>query len=258
PDYSLLAGEDFNFTGISGSRDGDLNNLIHRITRRNCDAVLQIATPHTSDLRTEVANIIGKIAADLEARMSKAARDNMRNKIPRGKDHTNYLLNVLAADVLEWAGPQSSLLSASSRYDNDLDATRLEADYVAPLFEAFLLFVAHHINKHFTKHNAARLVRSENCRLILPIANGDVRAGPNDSLSTSYVDPMDFSNVECGMFPIGSTVEMQAASAPHLVVADAEMVRDPIDYSEAELRLARKTKALFFNQHNRRFAWGLT
>ncbi|KAJ1815338.1 hypothetical protein LPJ60_005751 [Coemansia sp. RSA 2675] len=60
------------------------------------------------------------------------------------------------------------------------------------------------------------------------------------------------------MFPIGSSVERQVAPAPHLVVGGAEVVRHKSDYGEAEQRLAKKTKALFFNQHNRRFAWGLT
>ncbi|KAJ2748555.1 hypothetical protein GGI19_006066 [Coemansia pectinata] len=61
------------------------------------------------------------------------------------------------------------------------------------------------------------------------------------------------------MFPlIDSNVERQVAPAHHLIVADVEIVGHPDDFNEAELRLATKTKALFFNQHSRRFAWGLT
>ncbi|KAJ2831106.1 hypothetical protein FBU31_002345 [Coemansia sp. 'formosensis'] len=265
PDYSVLASEDFSFAGISSSRDGDLNNLIQRSINRSCAAVLQIATPHTSDLRTEVANLSGKIAADLEARMSRAARNNRRSNNSRGKERPKYLLDMLTTDILEWVGHQSSLSSESSRYKDNSEATRLEADYVSPLFEAFLLFVAHHINKHFTKRNATRLHISEDCRLILPIANKYVETEDSGTDSAYHFNPADyvnsaeFVNIECGMFPIRSAVERQPASAPpHLIVADVEIVRYEDDYNEAELRLATKTKALFFNQHNRRFAWGLT
>ncbi|KAJ2030388.1 hypothetical protein GGH13_006467 [Coemansia sp. S155-1] len=78
-----------------------------------------------------------------------------------------------------------------------------------------------------------------------------------DFYMPGYINPTDFFNVECGMCPVVSSVEKQAAPAPHLIFADAEMIGHPDDYTEAELRLATKTKALFFNQHNRRFAWGL-
>ncbi|KAJ2827625.1 hypothetical protein GGI24_002599, partial [Coemansia furcata] len=272
PDYSVLASEDFSFTGISGNRDGDLSNfsdLIQRIMRRNCDAVLQIATPHTSDLRTEVANLSGKIAADLEARMSKAARGNRRSNNSHGKGRSKDSLDVLATDILKWTENQPFSMDDDSRYSDDSqqsddsEDTRLEADYVSPLFEAFLLFVAHHINKHFTKRNATRLHISEDCRLILPIANKDVEIEDSGTDSAYHFNPADyvnsaeFVNVKCGMFPIRSTVERQAAPAPHLIVANAEIVRHKVNYNEAELRLATKTKALLFNQHNRRFAWGL-
>ncbi|KAJ2819827.1 hypothetical protein FBU31_005399, partial [Coemansia sp. 'formosensis'] len=59
------------------------------------------------------------------------------------------------------------------------------------------------------------------------------------------------------MFPIRSAVERQPAPALHLVVANAEIVWHKGNYNEAELRLTKKTKALLFNQHNRRFTWGL-
>ncbi|KAJ2811868.1 hypothetical protein H4S07_001782 [Coemansia furcata] len=260
PDYSVLAGEDFSFSGISGNRNGGLNGLIQRIMRRNCDSVLQIATPHTSDIHTVVGKLSRDIAADLEARMSKAARGKRRVNDPRGRERPKYLLDVLAAGVLKWVGHQSSLSSESSRYKDNSEATRLEADYVSPFFEAFLLFVAHHINKHFTKRNATRLHISEDCRLILPIANKDVETEDSGTDSVyhfnpaDYVDPAEFTNVECGMFPIRSTVERQPAPALHLIVANAEIVRHKDNYNEAELKLAKKTKALLFNQHNRRFA----
>ncbi|KAJ2073078.1 hypothetical protein GGI09_009001, partial [Coemansia sp. S100] len=89
----------------------------------------------------------------------------------------------------------------------------------------------------------------------------DIDSADSDSSTDfympGYVDPTDFFSVECSMCPVFSSMEKQAAPAPHLIFADAEMVGHPDDYTEAELRLATKTKALFFNQHNRRFAWGL-
>ncbi|KAJ2821552.1 hypothetical protein FBU31_004866, partial [Coemansia sp. 'formosensis'] len=161
PDYSVLAGEDFSFSGISGNRNGGLNGLIQCIMRRSCDAVLQIATPHASDLHTVVGKLSGKIAADLEARMSKAARNSYRSNNSRGKERAKYLLNVLATDILKWTENWPLPMDDDSQHSDDSEYTGLEADYVSPLFEAFLLFVAHHINKRFTKSNATRLHISE-------------------------------------------------------------------------------------------------
>ncbi|KAJ2058672.1 hypothetical protein GGI17_004899 [Coemansia sp. S146] len=101
---------------------------------------------------------------------------------------------------------------------------------------------------------------ARDCRLILPIASKDMDAEHTDFDSPDYVDPTDFANVKSGMFPLDSSVKRQAALAPTplLIVADAEIVGHPDDFNEAELRLATKTKALYFNQHNRRFTWELT
>ncbi|KAJ2691955.1 hypothetical protein H4218_006419, partial [Coemansia sp. IMI 209128] len=121
-----------------------------------------------------------------------------------------------------------------------------------------MLFVAHHINEYFMHDRASGLLGPEDCRLILPIASCDMEDEDSDASSVAYVDPADFAAFEYGVFPIGSSVERQVVPAPHLVVGGAEVVRHKSDYGEAEQRLAKKTKALFFNQHNRRFAWGLT
>ncbi|KAJ2380737.1 hypothetical protein H4S02_006536, partial [Coemansia sp. RSA 2611] len=141
---------------------------------------------------------------------------------------------------------------------DESDHTGIYADYVAPFFGLFMLFVAHHINEWFMRDRASELLGLEDCRLILPIARNNKEAEGSDASSVAYVDPADFAAFEYGMFPIGSSVERQVAPAPHLVVGGAEVVRHKSDYGEAEQRLAKKTKALFFNQHNRRFAWGLT
>ncbi|KAJ2041501.1 hypothetical protein IW146_008551 [Coemansia sp. RSA 922] len=262
-DFSILAGEDLSFSDISGNRDDGLEYLMQRILHRSCKAVCHLATPCDPDLRTVVVNIASDIAADLEARLLMAApfkghayntRSKGRINKPRGTVPANEPLDAWAMDILKWAKKQSS--------------TNLGADYVAPLFGSFMLFIAHHIKEHFRQHDEPGLFKPEDCRLILPVANKSMRVectdidsadsdSSTDFYMPGYVDPMDFFNVECGMFPLSSSVEMQNAPAPRLIFADAEMVGHPDDYTEAKLRLATKTKALFFNQHNHQFAWGL-
>ncbi|KAJ2088933.1 hypothetical protein GGI09_006333 [Coemansia sp. S100] len=262
-DFSILAGKDLGFSDISGNRDDGLDNLIQSTLYRSCKAVRHLATPCDPDLRTVVGNIAGDITADLEARLLMAApfkghAYNTRSKglvnKPRDAVPANEPLDAYARDILKWAKKQSAMY--------------LGADDIAPLFESFMLFVAHHIKDHSRRHGAAEVLKPEDCRLILPVAKKGMRVertdidsadsdNSTDFYTPGYVDPTDFFSVECGMFPLSSSVEKQAVPAPHLVFADAEMVGHPDDYAEAELRLATKTKALFFNQHNRRFAWGL-
>ncbi|KAJ2011908.1 hypothetical protein IW146_008299 [Coemansia sp. RSA 922] len=157
-------------------------------------------------------------------------------------------------DILKWAKKQSS--------------TPLAADYVAPLSGSFMLFAAHHIKEHFRRHSITGFTKPEDCRLILPV-NKDMDAehtdfdsadsdNSTDLYMSGYINPTDFFSVECGMCPVFSSMERQKVPAPHLILANVEMVGHPDDYTEAELRLATKTKALFFNQHNCQFAWGLT
>ncbi|KAJ2451064.1 hypothetical protein GGI03_006914 [Coemansia sp. RSA 2337] len=263
-DFSILAGEDLSFSDISGNRDDGLEYLMQRSLHRSCKAVRHLATPCDPDLRTVVGNIASNITADLEARLLitapfKGHTYNTRSKLgasnPRDTVPANEHLDAYARDILKWAKKQSSM--------------HLGADYVAPLFGSFMLFVAHHIKDHVRRHGEAGLFKPEDCRLILPVANKgikvertDIDSADSDSstdfYTPGYVDPTDFFSVECGMFPLSSSVEKQVVPAPHLVFADAEMVGHPDDYTKAELRLATKTKALFFSQHNRRFAWGLT
>ncbi|KAJ2067895.1 hypothetical protein GGI03_002038 [Coemansia sp. RSA 2337] len=262
-DFSILAGEDLSFSNISGNRDDGLDDLIQRILHRSYKAVFHLATPCDPDLRTVVGNIASNIAADLEARLLMAApfkghayntRSKGRVNNPRDTVPANEPLDPYARDILKWTSKQSS--------------THLGADSAAPLFGSFMLFVAHHIKDHVRRHGEAGLFKPEDCRLLLPVANKgmkvertDIDSADSDSSTDfympGYVNPTDFFSVECGMCPVVSSMEKQAAPAPHLIFAGAEMVGHPDDYTEAELRLATKTKALFFNQHNRRFAWGL-
>ncbi|KAJ2409792.1 hypothetical protein GGI10_004639, partial [Coemansia sp. RSA 2530] len=164
----------------------------------------------------------------------------------------------LSNESNESDGGGDSDKSDESLYSGDFEPIGIYADYVATCFESFMLFVAHHINEYLMLGSASELLGPEDCRLILPIASYDMEDEDSDASSVAYVDPADFATIEYGMFPIGSSVERQTAPVPHVVVGDAEVVRHKYDYNEAKLRLAKKTKALFFNQHSRRFAWGLT
>ncbi|KAJ2862974.1 hypothetical protein GGH94_003904, partial [Coemansia aciculifera] len=270
PGCPVLAGEGLSFSDISGNRDDGLDDLTQRILRRNCASVCKLASSRAPDIRRVVGNIVSEIAADLEARMLKAAPRKGRANYLRNKGRANDPLDAWAAEILEWAGSQSLLSTTGSRYSNDSASRPLAADYVAPFFESFMLFVAHHIKAHFSEQAATGLLKPEDCRLILPVVDKnmevertDLHSADDDSSTdydslTDYVSPTDFVSVECGMFPLSSSVERQATPAPHLIVADVEIVGHPDDFNEAELRLATKTKALYFNQHNRRFAWGLT
>ncbi|KAJ2107578.1 hypothetical protein IW146_007242, partial [Coemansia sp. RSA 922] len=131
-----------------------------------------------------------------------------------------------------------------------------------------MLFVAHHIKEHVRRHDITGILKPEDCQLILPVNNDmevkctDIDSADSDSSTDfympGYVDPTDLFSVKYGMFLLSSSMERQKAPAHHLIFADAEMVGHPDDYTKAKLRLAAKTKALFFNQHNCQFAWGLT
>ncbi|KAJ2025868.1 hypothetical protein GGI06_000405 [Coemansia sp. S85] len=273
PDYSLLAGEYFSLKYTSTIRDGNFNGLIQRILHRDCGAVCKLATSRMPEL-SKVAGKIGKmIAADMEARLLRAARAKGRGNSSRNKGRNSGSMYTWASDILEWTESQPLPLnnendksngggdsdgSDESQYSNDSELVGLDADYVAPFFESFMLFVAHLISEYFMSGSVSELLDPEDCRLILPIAGCDMEDEDSDASSVAYVDPADFAAFEYSLFPIGSSMERQVAPAPHLVVGGVEVVRHKSDYGEAEQRLAKKTKALFFNQHNRCFAWGLT
>ncbi|KAJ1669828.1 hypothetical protein GGF38_001956, partial [Coemansia sp. RSA 25] len=121
---------------------------------------------------------------------------------------------------------------------------------------------------------AAGDLKPEDCRLILPMANensDDENPDDEDSddedfkIKARVVENMydvderkDLACTACAMFPLSSSVESQAAPEPHLVVANAEIASSQDEFEAAVHRLANDAKALYFTQHNRRFAWGLT
>ncbi|KAJ2887124.1 hypothetical protein H4R27_000154 [Coemansia aciculifera] len=263
-DYSILAGENFGFGEIPGTRDGSLNELIQRILRRDCNAVSQLATPSDLALSTVARELAGNIAADLETRLSMAAlRRGQRNDL-QGQGDANDPLDTWAIDILAWTGfpaPAKSVdnqPSDDSEYSDDSGPTAWEADKIALCYESFMLFVAHHVKAHSSGQAATGGFKPEDCRLILPITSKDTETERIDIRSADYVDPVDFATVECGMFPLSdNSVKRQTTPAPHLFVANTEIARDQDDRNLAERMLATKTKALYFDQHNRRFVWGL-
>ncbi|KAJ2335069.1 hypothetical protein GGH91_005557, partial [Coemansia sp. RSA 2671] len=228
PNYSLLAGEDFSlkYTTIRGS---NFNGLIQRILRRDCGAVCKLATSRTPELRKVAGRIGNMIAADMEAHLLRAARAKGRGNSSRNKGRNSGSMYTWASDILEWTESQPLPLNNESddsnegQYSDDSELLGLDADYVAPFFESFMLFVAHHINEYFVCDRASELLDPEDCRLILPIAHNNREAEDSDASSVAYVNPADFAAFECGMFPIGGSVERQAAPAPHLVVGGAEV-----------------------------------
>ncbi|KAJ2755359.1 hypothetical protein GGI19_001711 [Coemansia pectinata] len=290
-DYRILAAENFSFSTIPGGCYAGAGLLLRNALHRNCGIVWQQATPHTSDPSMVTREFASAISTDMEARLSMTAkhkrsgksfwdfsytsdrrgkgRDNDPrgegpNTYPWGTEHANGTLDAWASDILEWTSFPVPTTSANSQHSDDGDDsddsefTVWEANKIAPCFESFVLFVAHHVKARFRQRIATGLFQPEDCRLILPVANKSREAERAGFLSTDYVDPVDFAHVECGMFPFDSNVERQAALAPHLIVADAEIAREKDGHDEAELRLATRTNALYFNQHNRQFAWGLT
>ncbi|KAJ2054844.1 hypothetical protein GGI08_004388, partial [Coemansia sp. S2] len=204
---------------------------LQKLCRRNSSAVCKLATPYDPALSTMAGKLARKIAADLETRLSMAAQRREPYATYGGETYYNYpprakrgaeSLDDWAMDILKWTNYSVSTASAGSRHINDSMLTDLEADSVAPSYEAFFLFVAHYVKAHISGMDANGL-KSEDCRLILPITKNDT----DDDNTNVYVvgrdDSTEFSNVECGLFPLSSCVERQTMSAPHLIVANVEI-----------------------------------
>ncbi|KAJ2041909.1 hypothetical protein GGH13_000138 [Coemansia sp. S155-1] len=238
---------------------------LQKLCRRNSSAVCKLATPYDPALSTMVGKLARKIAADLETRLSMAAQRRGPYATYGDKTYYNYpprakrgvkSLDDWAMDILKWTNYPAPTVRVGSQHKKKPKLISLEADSVAPSYEAFFLFVAHYVKAHISGVDTTGL-KSEDCRLILAITKNDT----DDDNTNVYVvgrdDSTEFSNVECGMFPLSSCVERQTMSAPHLIVANVEIVRHLDFFYKAEPKLVRKTKKLFTHQHNRRFAWGL-
>ncbi|KAJ2059271.1 hypothetical protein GGI17_004512 [Coemansia sp. S146] len=264
---NFIAGENLDVV-VPSDRCTDYSEeyFVQSICRRNCSTVCKLATPYDSTLSTMADELASKIAADLETRLSMAAQRRepypsyggpMYYKYPQGPGHGVHSLDNWAMRILKWTDSAVPTTSADSQHYNASELTRLEADYVAPSFEALVLFVAHHVKAHISGQRTTGLFKPEDCRLIFPIAKEDTDDDNTNSYSVDRDDPMEFANIKFGMFPLRSSVESQAVPAPHIIVANVEIGKYLDDYNKAEQKLVKKIKVLFVHQHNRRFAWGL-
>ncbi|KAJ2744572.1 hypothetical protein GGI20_002861 [Coemansia sp. BCRC 34301] len=228
----------------------DLQAFIEKSLQANCRAVFKLAAPATTALCTTANRLVNKIAKDLEARLLRAARNKKTRNGSQGSRHDADQLSARATSILDWTGLLVLTKGQSKAMSKPKD---MDAEVIAPCYESFLLFVAHHVKAYVSEQVAAGLIDLQDCRLILPIAQADTENEGSDDL-----DPRDFVRVLCGMLPLTSNVESQTVTAPHLVVADTELMSDKRNYDEGKQKLATETRALYFRQHNRRFAWGLT
>ncbi|KAJ2488463.1 hypothetical protein IWW37_004777 [Coemansia sp. RSA 2050] len=247
PDYGKLVGKNFGFSFMPGIRDSSLNELVRCIMHGGCDAVLKIAIPCDPDF----CALVNKIVEDLEARLSVMALDKVRK---------NDLLDEWAMDIRAWAGlsaPTANIdhqHSDASQYGDDSEPAVWEASKIAPCFESLVLFVAHHIKMCASEHSAYGLSTPEDYRLVLPITKTGPEVERINASLEDYIDPVDLASFECGMFPIDSSVEIQAAPAPHLIVADVEVARDHDDRIRAEAMMAAKTANRLTGRRVRYFA----
>ncbi|KAJ1913641.1 hypothetical protein LPJ71_002477 [Coemansia sp. S17] len=197
-------------------------------------------------------------AVDLEARLSEAAYRQGRSHKSRGLSYAGGAqgeerdidpLDAWAIEMLEWTGSHAS---------DDSELHDLKAYYITPCSDALLLFVAHHVKAYIGGDRATGVLKPDNCRLILPIAQNDTNSNNTDIYPDGCSDCKAFAHVECGMFPLGSSVETQVASAHHNIVAGISVAAYSDGLERVVQLLAANTMALFYNQHNRQFTWGLT
>ncbi|KAJ2448375.1 hypothetical protein GGF42_005130, partial [Coemansia sp. RSA 2424] len=79
---NALAGENSSFNVHQGICDFGLMELLQDASHSDCEAVWKFATPRTPALRATAGELATMIAADLEARLSKAAVDESPRSHP--------------------------------------------------------------------------------------------------------------------------------------------------------------------------------
>ncbi|KAJ2014911.1 hypothetical protein GGI14_004584 [Coemansia sp. S680] len=230
---NVIPGEKLDF-GTLGVRDESLTALITDSLRPNCEAVNKIAAPRSTVVCTMAGELVNEVTADLEARLPRVDRINRKSA---------ESLDAWAMDIVGWTG------------HCDSDPGQLRDYDIVECFESFLLFVAHHAKAYFGKQIAAGLLESEGCRLILPITCMKEEPESFDFYGTDCNYP---NTSECGMFPLDSSVENHTTPAPLRVVAVVEVGESHEELFHEMQRLAVRTTRVYANQHNRRFAWGLT
>ncbi|KAJ2830400.1 hypothetical protein GGI24_001917, partial [Coemansia furcata] len=220
PDYGILVGENFGFSTVPGVRDDGLYELVQGILHRSCDVIFKLATPSNPNISMMAVKLADIISTDLEARLSTAALRRGRGNDPQGGMGTGDPLDAWATDILVWTGfpvlveGVDKHRSDDSQCSDDLELMVWEASKIAPCFESFILFVAHHIKAYVDEHIATGLLKPEDCRLILPVSNKNMGTGFADAYLVDYVDPVDFAHIECGMFPLDSTSSIKKQVAP--------------------------------------------
>ncbi|KAJ2907412.1 hypothetical protein GGI21_003914, partial [Coemansia aciculifera] len=235
--------------------DDDIDKLYREVSRGNCNAVWSFAFPRTLDLCLAASELTAAVALDLEARLLTAAIDKWHYRyMPWKQELSGDQLSMWANSILAWTGCSASAISASSGAIIDKRPLQYGAESAVLYLESLLLFVAHHVKAYPGQH-ASMPLRPEDCQLILPITK-EVVEEPKRYLGVR--DPKDLVRVTCGIFPLSFKIERQAPPAHHLVVANAEIAASQAEFDAAVRCLARDTKELYFSQHNRRFAWGLT
>ncbi|KAJ2427041.1 hypothetical protein GGF41_001832 [Coemansia sp. RSA 2531] len=180
-------------------------------------------------LATTAATLSSMIATDLEARLSKLANDGENfadysemacPSYPQDRGRDTDSLDAWALAVLEWADCSAPTASDASQNSSDSECSD----------------------------------DSESCFL-----KAAQRPTAHIFYCADHEDPYTMARVECGMFPLsGSSVERQKAPVPCHIVADAEIAADKYGLGGTVQRLDTKTRELYYNQHNRLFAWGLT
>ncbi|KAJ2890747.1 hypothetical protein IWW38_003964, partial [Coemansia aciculifera] len=145
----LLAGENCENCALDKPNDISRCNFPSTSIPFNCDTVIEHAAPSKPALRLMADELVKAISADMELRLSRAAR---------GKVGSNDQLDTWAEEILHWTG---------------FAVMPTKAYYILPCYKSFLLFVAHYVKAYVGQKAAAGLVDPEECRLILPIAKPD-------------------------------------------------------------------------------------
>ncbi|KAJ2891076.1 hypothetical protein IWW38_003781, partial [Coemansia aciculifera] len=135
----------------------------------------------------------------MELRLSRAARVKAYRRVD---DHDP--LDAWASYIVRWIGYFAPSARAGSQRNGDGKPYVARAYEIPEMYEAFLLFVAHHVKACVGQKVAAGLVDPEECRLILP---SGVDAEEDEADGTDFFagkrsgdDDDDF--VWCAMTPI--------------------------------------------------------
>ncbi|KAJ2911130.1 hypothetical protein GGI21_000142 [Coemansia aciculifera] len=241
----------------------DTEELLKEIAHVYCDAVWEFAAPCTWTHCLKSRDLAIGLVLDLESRLFSSAISKRPGYAGWSKEHGGDQLSKWVNGILEWTVYSALSVSTSGWQRTVLWPTPLSAASIGPCSESLLLFAAYHVKAYVGQKTAAGLLEPEDCRFTLLIVNKDagVRKSTSDSDDEYYDDvndQKDLVRATFGMFPLNNDVERQGPPASQHIVANAEIASTQDEFEAAVARLAKDTKSLYFSQHNRRFAWGLT